>query len=237
MTERMGRIMIYVTGDTHGDPARLSAQALRKLKENDTLIICGDFGFLWNGDKKEEKLLRELGSRKYNICFLDGTHENFDLLREAPKEQWKNGTVRVIYGNLRYLLRGEVYHLEGMKIFTMGGGESPDREMRVGTEHWSREEMPSRAELFHGLESIEKAQFDVDLIFTHEPPLKTKEFLSLGTEGETRVSALNSYFDEIGKICKYKKWYFGSTHMDKVISRSRTAVFRDIRNAVTGEKL
>ncbi len=229
--------MIYVTGDTHGDAARLSTQTLRPLKENDTLIICGDFGFLWNGDKKEEKILRELGSRKYNICFLDGTHENFDLLREAPKVPWKHGTAQVIYGNLRRLMRGEIYHIEGQKIFTMGGGESPDMEMRAGTERWSREEMPSREELFHGLENIEKANFAVDLILTHEPPLKTKEFLSMDTGTQIRVSALNTYFDEIGKICRYKKWYFGSLHLDKVISRSHTAVFRDIRDALTGEKL
>ena len=232
---------VFLTGDIHGDIyPRFNTKNFpiqKELTKNDFVIVLGDFGIPWCNDATDRYQLKELENRPWTTLFLDGNHENFDLLREAPKEQWKNGTVRVIYGNLRYLLRGEVYHLEGMKIFTMGGGESPDREMRVGTEHWSREEMPSRAELFHGLESIEKAQFDVDLIFTHEPPLKTKEFLSLGTEGETRVSALNSYFDEIGKICKYKKWYFGSTHMDKVISRSRTAVFRDIRNAVTGEKL
>ena len=229
--------MIYVTGDTHADAARLSPQNLRKLKENDTLIICGDFGFLWNGDKKEEKILRELGSRKYHICFIDGTHENFKLLNEAPTVEWRYGKVKSIYGNLRYLLRGELYHMEGMKVFVMGGGESPDMDMRVGTEHWSREEMPSKEELYHGLANIEKAHFDVDFIFTHEPPLKTKEFLGLSGDGEIRVSALNSYFDEIGKICKYKKWYFGSMHLDKKISQTHIAVFRDILNAVTGEKL
>lgn len=40
--------MIYITGDTHGDINRFfDGGALdTKLTKNDTLIICGDFGFV-----------------------------------------------------------------------------------------------------------------------------------------------------------------------------------------------
>ena len=62
--------MIYVTGDTHGDRERLSRRKLRHLKEGDTLIICGDFGFMWNDSRREQRFLRSLGKRKYNICFI-----------------------------------------------------------------------------------------------------------------------------------------------------------------------
>ena len=41
--------MVYVTGDTHGDPERLSKSALKCLNEGNTLIVCGDFGFIWKG--------------------------------------------------------------------------------------------------------------------------------------------------------------------------------------------
>lgn len=226
--------MIYVTGDTHRDAHRLSRQALNRLRENDTLIICGDFGFVWDGSAKEHKLLHDLGSRKYHICFIDGTHENFSLLNEYPEVTWKYGKARQIADNLFYLMRGEVYHIEGLKILTMGGGESPDRDMRIGTDRFTKEEMPSREELLNGLNNIEKAHYDIDLIFTHEPPLKTKEFLNMGRSGETNLSSLNSYFDEIGKVCSYKRWYFGSMHLDKRITEKHTAVFKKIYNAVTG---
>ena len=52
--------MIYITGDTHGDYKRFSSQKLKRLRSGDTLIICGDFGFVWNGDNNEHKLLAEL---------------------------------------------------------------------------------------------------------------------------------------------------------------------------------
>ena len=47
--------MIFITGDTHGDRDRLSRWQLRKLQEGDTLIICGDFGFMWNNSKSEQR--------------------------------------------------------------------------------------------------------------------------------------------------------------------------------------
>ena len=47
--------MIYVTGDMHADFARFSNKKLKKLKKGDYLIVCGDFGFLWNESKKENR--------------------------------------------------------------------------------------------------------------------------------------------------------------------------------------
>ena len=51
--------MVYITGDLHGDFSRFSSPAMRRLRKGDTLIVCGDFGFIWNGDKKEEALLKK----------------------------------------------------------------------------------------------------------------------------------------------------------------------------------
>ena len=50
--------MVFVTGDTHGDPNRLSKNILKNLNEGDTLIVCGDFGFIWDRSKAEQKILK-----------------------------------------------------------------------------------------------------------------------------------------------------------------------------------
>ena len=47
--------MIFVTGDTHGDISFFKNPALKKLGEKDYLIICGDFGFLWDPSNPEEQ--------------------------------------------------------------------------------------------------------------------------------------------------------------------------------------
>ena len=46
--------MVYVTGDMHGDESRLYDAQWRKLKAGDILIVCGDFGYLWDGGKREK---------------------------------------------------------------------------------------------------------------------------------------------------------------------------------------
>ena len=92
--------VIYVTGDLHGDIERFADKAIKKLKKGDTLIVLGDFGFLWSGDKAEQKHLKWLTKRRYRILFIDGCHENFDLLRDYPVEDFMGGRARHIGGNL-----------------------------------------------------------------------------------------------------------------------------------------
>lgn len=48
--------MIFITGDTHGgiDIKKLSSRNFpkgKKLTKNDFLIITGDFGFVWSGNR------------------------------------------------------------------------------------------------------------------------------------------------------------------------------------------
>ena len=76
--------MIYLTGDMHGDMGAFGRPVLKNLKKSDSLIICGDFGILWSGTPEEEKILKKLTKKKYTILFVDGTHENFDLLSLLP---------------------------------------------------------------------------------------------------------------------------------------------------------
>ncbi|MEG1834956.1 MAG: metallophosphoesterase [Oscillospiraceae bacterium] len=229
--------MIYITGDTHGEEERLSVSRLKALKAGDTLIICGDFGFIWDGDKKEQKFLKQLGKRKYNVCFLDGTHENFFRLNDYEISEWNGGKVHKIYGNLYHLLRGQVFEIEGKKIFAMGGGESPDIDIRAENEHWSRDEIPSQEELYEGAKNLEKAQYKIDIVVTHEPPMRIKRFLQMKDYDTLRVTALNAYFEELSDSCDFSKWFFGSLHMDKYISNTHMSVFKNIVNAETGEKL
>ena len=49
--------MVYITGDMHGDPTRFAEKGMKRLKKGDTLLICGDFGYIWEGGAAEEKLL------------------------------------------------------------------------------------------------------------------------------------------------------------------------------------
>ena len=86
-----------------------------------------------------------------------------------------------------------------------------------------------------GVENLQKYGGNVDLIITHEPPAKIKDFLMLHSGSDASITAINTYLEDVSRICKFKHWYFGSLHMDKFISSSHTCVFNNIINAKTGE--
>ncbi len=229
--------MVYITGDTHGDMNRFSGSVAKKLGRGDTLIICGDFGFIWSGGKDEATNLKKLSEKKYNICFVDGTHENFKLLNSAEVSEWNGGKVHHLGGNLYHLMRGQVYTIEGKKYFTMGGGESPDIDIRIDNNTWFKEESPTQQELIEGAQNIDKNGGRVDFIITHEPSARIKDFLQLNTLNKNKLSLLNAYLEELGNSCEYDKWYFGSMHLDKHISSSQIAVFNSVLEVETGKSI
>ena len=77
--------MVYLTGDTHGDLDRFRHGRLRWLGKRDIVVVLGDFGFVWDGSAEEQKKLDWLRKRPYTLLFLDGSHENYDLLAQYRK--------------------------------------------------------------------------------------------------------------------------------------------------------
>ena len=229
--------MIYITGDTHGDITRFEHPAMKQLTRDDTIIVCGDFGFIWDNGKQEQKLLKKLGKKKYNICFVDGTHENFELLGAKPVMQWNGGKVHKISNNIYHLMRGQIFTIDNMTIFTMGGGESPDIDIRFEENTWSKDEIPTRDELMEGAENLEKLNCKVDFVVTHEPPANVKAFLRLKDAETVPVTGVNTYLEEMANACTYRRWFFGSMHLDKYISSSQIAIYQNVINAITGEVL
>ena len=71
--------MIYITGDTHGDFSRFKDSITRKIKRDDTLIVCGDFGFIWDGSRAENQILKKIGDLKYNVAFIDTTDSRYSI--------------------------------------------------------------------------------------------------------------------------------------------------------------
>ena len=108
--------MIYVTGDTHGDISRFKSMNLHKLKKGDSIIVCGDFGFIWDGSKDEMNNIKWLSKRKYKVLFVEGAHESFEMINKYPKVDFMGGRARQISENIYQLMRGEVYEIEGKKI-------------------------------------------------------------------------------------------------------------------------
>lgn len=111
--------MLYVTGDTHGERARFQYKksAIEKtLTKGDKLIICGDWGYIQNNSAQEKEFLDFLAKKKYQMLFVDGNHENFDLLNQYPVEELWGGKVHIIRRDkegepkIVHLMRGLYYY-------------------------------------------------------------------------------------------------------------------------------
>lgn len=217
--------MIYVTGDTHGDYSRFRDPAVKKLRRGDTLIICGDFGFFWDGSRKEKSIIKKIIGKGYTVAFLDGCHENFDILESFPITEWNGGKARVIDKNLVHLMRGQVYTIEGKKIFTFGGGHSQDFDFRRSSDNWWKREKPSHEEIIEAIDNLKLHDNTVDYVITHEPPVSLKDCLNVDVLQRLEVHAL---FEDIIKTCSYQKWFFGKCHIDKHIPIKFFAVFNNV---------
>ena len=121
--------MIYATGDLHGNALRFQPEYFpeqAEMTKDDYMIVCGDFGFVWNGDKSDDAQLGKLEALPFTVLFVDGNHENFDALNEYPIEQWHGGKVHRIRPHVLHLMRGQAFELQGRTFFTMGGAQSHD---------------------------------------------------------------------------------------------------------------
>ncbi len=217
--------MIYVTGDTHGDISRFKDSAFKKLKKGDVLIVCGDFGFIWDGSRREKSVLKKLTEKEFTIAFIDGCHENFDILESIPVTEWCGGKARFISRNIVHLMRGQVYTIQDKKIFTFGGGHSQDFDFRRDSTNWWEREQPTHSEILEAIRNLDEHSNAVDYVITHEPPASLKDCLGVDVFQRLEVHA---FFEDIIKVCSYKKWYFGKCHIDKHIPIKFYAVFNNI---------
>ena len=94
--------MIYITGDTHVDFSRFEEDKFpiqSEMTKNDYIIICGDFGGVWNYIVEsiyEKHWLDWLNNKNFTTLFVDGNHENFERLYNYPVEEWRGGKVHKI---------------------------------------------------------------------------------------------------------------------------------------------
>ena len=211
--------MIYITGDTHGmiDWEKLNTTEFpdqKGLTREDYVIVLGDFGGIWDGGKQDRYILKTYEQRNFTTLFIDGNHENHDLLDKYPVEEWNGGKIHRISENVIHLMRGQVFTVEGMKLFAMGGAESTDREWRKEGESWWAREMPSKEEYQEAVSNLEKCGGRVDLMLTHCAPEATVCALNMQGMYCRRKNELTLFFDELAKTVKFSHWFFGHYHND-----------------------
>lgn len=233
--------MLYVTGDTHGEEARFQYKksAIEKtLREGDKLIICGDWGYISNGSSQENKYLDFLAKKPYQMLFVDGNHENFDLLNGYPVEELWGGKVHIIRRDkngepkIIHLMRGQIYTIEDKKLFSFGGAYSIDKAWRVPYRSWWPQEMPTDEEMQEALANLKRHNNCVDYIITHAAPEDT---MNIFHPDHVHEKPLNNFLEYIRETVEYKHWYFGHLHQDEDLFRHQTVLWFQLRDMLTNE--
>lgn len=219
---------IYLTGDTHGmlDIGRLTERFEfdDKLSKQDYLIILGDAGILWN-QVDDEDVHRILENLPVTALWIDGNHENFDLLEKYPESYWNGGRVHHISESIFHLCRGQVFEIEGRTFFTFGGGNSIDKFWRQPGVSWWPQEMPTNFEYEEGISNLGKNNWQVDYVLTHTcPAFVVHQLVTSMHPGE---EPLQEYLKHVAERLEFKEWFFGHWHVDKKVEKYR-CLYRDI---------
>lgn len=222
--------MIYITGDTHGslDIRKFNTRMFPEQKEltrADYVIICGDLGLIWDNSKDDLYWRKWLSEKPFTTLFVDGNHENFDLLESIQSIEWNGGKIQFIAENIIHLMRGQVFNIDGNKFFTMGGATSVDKINRIEGKSWWKQEIPSSIEFKEALYNLDKNDWKVDYVITHTTSLQLMEEINDKKEN----NELNKFFDMIEEKLNYKHWYFGHFHKNLISKDNKhTLLYKNI---------
>jgi len=211
--------MFYITGDTHIpiDIGKLNTKNFpqqKNLTKNDYVIICGDFGGVWNNKSEDLYWQKWLSERNFTTLFVDGNHENFHLLNNYEISNFHGGKVHKIENSVYHLMRGEVFNINGTNFFAMGGATSHDKINRTENISWWAEELPTDEEYKTAIENLEKHDWNVDYVISHCTCDSILNILSARYEHDK----LTNFFESVIKEkLQFKKWFFGHYHENLTI--------------------
>lgn len=254
--------MIYITGDTHRNFERFQRKQRDKLPyeltENDYVIICGDFGLLWAKDKEFEFDLKWLASLPFTILWVQGNHENYNMIEEYELELWNGGKARHIFRDKIILLeRGQVFQIEGKSFFTFGGASSHDVQggildmddpefsekrkkanksslpYRVKNISWWEQELPTEEELAEGLKNLETVNYKVDYVITHccatNMQIRLERYFGYAYgSGLYEADILTDYFEQLEAKLDYQRWFCGHYHVNLELDDKHIFIYKQI---------
>lgn len=222
--------MILVTGDTHGQFNRIIGLIQDyELTENDCIIILGDAGFNFYGNRYgDAQRKRRVNSYGVPIFCIHGNHEMRPATIDTYQRQiWHGGAVWVEpeYPNLLFAEDGQMFQFGSRTAFVIGGAYSVDKYYRLAHNpadpKWWPDEQPS-AEVKAAVEAnLQQCGWIADIVLTHTCPFHytpTESFLP-GINQDSVDNSTERWLGTLEPRLSYNAWYCGHWHIDKRIDR------------------
>ena len=233
--------MIYLTGDTHGDFARISSFCHRfETTKDDLMIVLGDNGVNYWGGKRDKALKKKLQELPITFMMIRGNHDQRPSKKLYQDEyisggsrnaQWRgNFLVEPDFPSLLFAKDGWYYHLAGHDALVIGGAYSVDKYYRLEQQEaghtgyrWFYDEQLTPTErdvILTELSHWVRRKLGPDLILSHTCPYQyVPREMFLGMIDQSTVDdSMEHWLDQINAILhKGSKWYCGHWHTNKKV--------------------
>lgn len=219
--------MFFLTGDTHGDFARVFRFVKQnpQLTQEDIMIVLGDAGINYFNDYRDTLKKEPLSKLPLTIFSLHGNHEMRPESLSTYKEiSWRGGTVyqEPQYPNILFAKDGELYDLDGKSVFVIGGAYSVDKYFRLDRGiPWFEDEQPSAKVKAQVENALDEINWQVDIVLSHTCPCRyrpTEVFLQ-ELDQSTIDTSTEEWLEQIEARLRYDSWYCGHFHTDKSIDK------------------
>lgn len=238
---------VFVTGDTHYKEEYQKIERLCEIAEtdkDDVMIILGDHGCNYYGEKKDRRMKKYLESLPVSFVLVKGNHDqrpSSKLCEECHVcDPCVSGDFLIDpnYPSILYPKMFGFYKILGKPAFIIGGAYSIDK--------WYRLDMYSQG--FHNyrwfpdeqlyLSEIEDCRKEIiektpnggfEYIFTHTCPIKYEPYDKFLTGiDQTQVDkTMENFFGELESTIRYKNWFCGHYHVDRKVDKVRL-MYNDI---------
>ena len=239
----------YITGDKHRDFNSLIIFCkTNKLRRKDVIVILGDAGFNYYGDKRDDKLKKTLCDLGVTLFCIHGNKEN--RVQNIPTygiKSFCNGIVyyEPQYPNLLFARDGDVYKFNGKEFIVIGGAHSVDKIRCIENElpFWG-DEMPSDEIKAQVEDTLRTRGNRIYGLLTHTCPisfLPTEMFVSTAraakqskmkndkkAQNQSKKEypldidrSTEEWLEVLKQKVKYTVWFCGHYHADKELENIR----------------
>ena len=224
---------VYITGDIHGTLPNVIVEKL--LPEDSVIIILGDAGFLYYGQKSaREKNLKSLAqSLGYTFYCVRGNHErrpqSYGL--ELRYDNFVKGNVywEDEYPNIKYFADFGEYRIEDYSIAVIGGAYSVDKTYRLQMGYyWNPEEQLNAEEQQNCYSMLNGKHYD--FILSHTCPYSYRPIhLFLPSIDQSTVdNSMEEFLEKIKDSVDWDAYCFGHYHGDEILANGVKMFYEDI---------
>ena len=199
-----------ITGDTHGRVMERLANIPSHYDPSKTaLIILGDAGFNFYLNNTDRNLKRQVNDTGYTVYCVRGNHEerpeNLPYIVSKYDQEVGNTVIfEPDFPNIRYLLDGEEYDINGYSVLVIGGAYSVDKWWRLGNAPkdakwtgWFEQEQLDEYERAEILQKVKGKKYD--FVFTHTCPIcwEPRDLFLDAVDQSTVDKSMENWFQEV----------------------------------------